>query len=417
LQKNFGLNIKIFNDITQVIKEEMDKYISIVILSYLHDVMFDHECSEFLQGVKLAKKYCFIYLSNGYTNLNWETMTKDVFQEYVNYFEGTETKKFKESLAQLKWEEINQIDAKYQQKFEVLYTCRGIENLSLDQIDINKIYQKTNEKSPYIIISEQNDENEEENEKNDENEKKHKISELSLLYINYTYKILNIFVSTTNDDLKDDIVNNLFKTTKEILIETNNIIKSNNNFNQNNKIVSLYYSDLIVMEGCLCAILDLYENEELQLLFNDIKQSCMDIIIHSLSVINSVIINDFNSISLNKYPKLNDNENSKYIKEFKKIKEVYEEIDLCINENDLNTIFSTSFNYLFEEIAKSVNNQGCINNEESLKLFKKEFSLFKDILSSLNKIQVDKFIDKINQILNSAENKKEDNKKDTGKKE
>ena len=37
LQKNFGLNIKIFNDVTQVIKEEMDKFVSIVILAYLHD--------------------------------------------------------------------------------------------------------------------------------------------------------------------------------------------------------------------------------------------------------------------------------------------------------------------------------------------------------------------------------------------
>ena len=83
LQKNFGLNIKIFNDVTQVIKEEMDKFVSIVILAYLHEVMFGQEWSKFLNGIKNAKKYCFIYLSNGYTNLNWETMTNDVYKEYA----------------------------------------------------------------------------------------------------------------------------------------------------------------------------------------------------------------------------------------------------------------------------------------------------------------------------------------------
>ncbi len=69
LQKNFGLNIKIFNEVTRIIKEEMDKFVSIVILAYLHEVMFKQDWSKFIEGLQKAKKYCFIYLSNGYTNL------------------------------------------------------------------------------------------------------------------------------------------------------------------------------------------------------------------------------------------------------------------------------------------------------------------------------------------------------------
>ena len=64
----------------------MDKYISIVILAYLHEVMFSQDWLKFIEAVKKAHKYCYIYLSNGYTNLNWETMTKDVYKEYINYY-------------------------------------------------------------------------------------------------------------------------------------------------------------------------------------------------------------------------------------------------------------------------------------------------------------------------------------------
>lgn len=129
--------------------------------------------------------------------------------------------------------------------FEVLYTSRSIESLTSEQIDINKIYQNKNgnenkdnkENNEFIIIThnnndEENEENEEKNIKTEENIiTKHKTSELSLLYIKYLYQILNIFVSTSNDDLKDNVVNNLFKNTKDILIETNNTIINNNTNN------------------------------------------------------------------------------------------------------------------------------------------------------------------------------------------
>ena len=412
LQKNFGLNIKIFNEVTQVIREEMDKFISIVILAYLHDVMFDHEWSEFLAGLKLAKKYCYMYLSNGYTNLNYETMTNDVYQEYINYFDTTETKKLKEKINKINLEQITNIENKYQQMFEVLYTSRGIESLSPEQIDIKKIYQNQNkeeekENKEYIIIIQENEEeNEEENNnnKNEEIESRQKISELSLLYIKYTYQILNIFVSTTNDDLKDNVVNNLFKTTKDILIETNNnIINNNTNNPLAYKKIALYCSDLTVMENSLCSILDLYENEELQLLFKDIHQSAIDFISHSIGIVISTIISNFNCLEFDKYNILGENEQNNFALNFGKIFSYYKDVINCILNEDLNKIFENVFDNLFDEIKKIIKNKGKIKNEEGLKQYVKDFDYIKENLGNYHEINVEKYLNIIDKIKNDID--------------
>ena len=417
LQKNLGLSVKLFDEVTQIIKEEMDKYISIVILAYLHEVMFGQDWIKFTEAVKKAHQYCYIYLNNGYTNLNWETMTNDVYQEYINYFDTNETKNIKNKINNLNWEEKTEIELKYQQIFEILYTSTNIESYTPDQVDIKIKYKddKRKEKNSYIIIM-ANPQKEDENDTNEETdestkiETRQKISELSILYIKYTYEILNIFVTTTNDDRKDEIVDKLFQTTKDILIETNNYITNNQN-NINNKKVALYYSDLVVMENSLCAILDLYENEELQLLFSDIRQSCLDIIIHSITVLNNLILNNFNNLDFGNYPVLNNNDYNNYIKDFIKIKDIYEEIIDCIVQKDMNKIFNTSFDYLFEELNKSVDKKGKINNEEGKNQFKKELLYIIEVLKSFSLINVEKYLDIINKIINLIENKEEEKNK------
>ena len=405
LQKNFGLNIKIFNDVTQVIREEMDKFISIVILAYLHEVMFDKKWSEFLEGINLAKKYCYIYLNNGYTNLNYETVTNDVYQEYINYFDTTESKNLKEKISKLNLEPYTLIENKYQQMFEILYTSRAIESLTPNQIDIKKIYQdkkENKENNEYILI--------------DNN--KHKISELSILYITYTYQILNIFVGTSNDDLKDNVVNNLFKNTKDILIETNNLIINNNSNNPSSyKKIALYCSDLTVMENSLCSILDLYENEELQLLFNDIHQSCIDFISHSIGLIVSTIISNFNGLDIDNYNILEDNEKNNFALNFGKIYTYYIDILDCVLKEDLNKIFENTFDNLFNEINKSLNNKGKIKKEEQFIQYKKDFNYIKDNLQNYKEINVEKYINIINKILEDVYDEKNEIKNSNNEKE
>ena len=314
--------------------------------------------------------------------------------------------------------------------FNILYTFRGIETLTPDQIDIKKIYKDKNsndeinnlKNTEYIIITHNNEDVEENENKEtdtqetkDEEDSKHLISELSLLYINYTYQILNIFVSTTNDDLKDNIVNILFKNTKEILMNTNNLIINKSNVLDYKKI-ALYCSDLTVMENSLCAILDLYENEELQKLFNDIYQSCIDIISHSIGVINSTIINSFNNLDFNKYNIMPENECNNFVKNFTKIYSMYTDIYNCVNKDDSIKIFENVFESLFDEIEKIIKNKGKLNKEEEIIQFKKDFDFIKKYFDNFKEINCDKYLKNIDLIIKQVcdmENKdsvNEDNK-------
>ena len=75
----------------------------------------------------------------------------------------------------------------------------------------------------------------------------------------------------------------------------------------------------------------------------------------------------------------------------------------------MNKIFNTSFDYLFDELNKIANNKGSINNDESLKQFKKEFDYLGEILKSFGDINIEKYLDIIKQITDSIVRKKEEN--------
>ena len=114
IQKNFGISMKLFTDVTKILITEMDKFISIVILAYLHEIIFDREWIEFLNGLLLAKKYSLIYISNTSSKLNWDALTNDVFREYVSNFNNTVTNNLLTEIKNMKFNEINNIDIDYQ---------------------------------------------------------------------------------------------------------------------------------------------------------------------------------------------------------------------------------------------------------------------------------------------------------------
>ena len=70
-----------------------------------------------------------------------------------------------------------------------------------------------------------------------------------------------------------------------------------------------------------------------------------------------------------------------------------------------------SFDYLFEELNKSVDKKGKINNEEGKNQFKKELLYVIDVLKSFSLINVEKYLDIINKIINLIENKEEEKNK------
>ena len=218
--------------------------------------------------------------------------------------------------------------------------------------------------------------------------------------------------------MKDNVVNNLFKNTKDILIETNNLIINNNSNNPSSyKKIALYCSDLTVMENSLCSILDLYENEELQLLFNDIHQSCIDFISHSIGLIVSTIISNFNGLDIDNYNILEDNEKNNFALNFGKIYTYYIDILDCVLKEDLNKIFENTFDNLFNEINKSLNNKGKIKKEEQFIQYKKDFNYIKDNLQNYKEINVEKYINIINKILEDIYNEKNEIKNSNNEKE
>ena len=212
-------------------------------------------------------------------------------------------------------------------------------------------------------------------------------------------------MSTTNDDLKENVVNILFRTTKDILIETNNMIINNNTNNPlAYKKIALYCSDLTVMENSLCSILDLYENEELQLLFNDIHQSGIDLISHSIGIVISTIISNFNSLEFDKYNILGENEKNNFALNFGKIFCYYNYIINYILNEDLKNIFEKVFDNLFDEINKSLKNKGKIKNEEEFTQCQKDFNYIKENLENFKEIiNIYKYINIINKILNDID--------------
>ena len=204
--------------------------------------------------------------------------------------------------------------------------------------------------------------------------------------------------------MKDNVVNNLFKTTKDILIETNNnIINNNTNNPLAYKKIALYCSDLTVMENSLCSILDLYENEELQLLFKDIHQSAIDFISHSIGIVISTIISNFNSLECDKYNILGENEQNNFALNFGKIFSYYKDVINCILNEDLNKIFENVFDNLFDEIKKIIKNKGKIKNEEGLKQCVKDFDYIKENLGNYHEINVEKYLNIIDKIKNDID--------------
>ena len=106
-------------------------------------------------------------------------MTNDVYKEYMHNFNTTETQKLKDKINALKWEEIKEIEIKYQQMFEVLYTSRSIEVLTPEQIDINLIYKNSQKMSGHFLNPKKRNETKDKDLKHNEDERKKIFYQLS----------------------------------------------------------------------------------------------------------------------------------------------------------------------------------------------------------------------------------------------
>ena len=420
IQINFGLNgRKIFNEVTETMKTEMDNLIKMLILAHLNEnnIDFDNSWVVFLKEESNMKKITNIYFRN--SKLNWSYMVSNLYQNYILNFKDLKTKALTEEYKELLWDQITNIEDSYQKMFDILSSKQDINKLFIDTDQIiftpnnidnnnnNKINNDNNpDKKMFLIISD---------EKN-ENDKKHKISKFSYNYIRYTYEYLVVYTHSPNE-LKDSIINQIIKLTKDILTYSKDIIIENNTGMINKikqiteKETALYYSDLIIIQKCLQNFLDaknfgniiLQSMKETVDTLNSLKNTCIDIIISLTTQVGATFISEFNTLNFHNYKTFpNAKEYNSYIKKLTTLKKLYDNVGNTFLTEDINKIFTQSFTNIFNQFKKSVEDKGIIEDDAQLKQFRSELSYIKRVFKLFSIVDCTKYKEIIDELSTKA---------------
>ena len=405
ISENFGLAKKIFNEVIEMMKNEMDELIKALILAYLHEKSLDIENSWVLflkeeNNIKLISK---IYFQN--SKIKWSDMTKNLYQEYISNFNEIKTKELTEEV--LSWDQLLNINIKYQQMFNILNTNQNINKL---QINIDKIILIDNFEEQVKESEEKNEYLELTNEKN-ENDKKHKISKFSYAFIKYAYEYLVIYTSSPNE-LKDEIINKIMKLTKDTLLYTKDIIINNESGTINGKQITeketaLYYSDLIIIQKCLKNFIEaknfgkvlLTSIKEAVDTINDLKNTCIVIIKQLTEEVNKSFISYFNSLDFKNYKTFsNTKDYNLYTRKFTTLKKLYDNSGNAFLADDITKIFNEVFNNMINKFRQCVIDKGIIEKDEQLKQFRNELSYIKKVFKFFKMIDSTKYIEIIDEL-------------------
>ena len=407
ISENFGLAKKIFNEVIEMMKNEMDELIKALILAYLHEKSLDIENSWVLflkeeNNIKLISK---IYFQN--SKIKWSDMTKNLYQEYISNFNEIKTKELTEEVNNLSWDQLLNINIKYQQMFNILNTNQNINKL---QINIDKIILIDNFEEQVKESEEKNEYLELTNEKN-ENDKKHKISKFSYAFIKYAYEYLVIYTSSPNE-LKDEIINKIMKLTKDTLLYTKDIIINNESGTINGKQITeketaLYYSDLIIIQKCLKNFIEaknfgkvlLTSIKEAVDTINDLKNTCIVIIKQLTEEVNKSFISYFNSLDFKNYKTFsNTKDYNLYTRKFTTLKKLYDNSGNAFLADDITKIFNEVFNNMINKFRQCVIDKGIIEKDEQLKQFRNELSYIKKVFKFFKMIDSTKYIEIIDEL-------------------
>ena len=321
IQKNFGLNApKVFNEVMEMMKSEMDDLIIMLILALLNEKKFEYENTwdDFLKEENKIKLIKNIYFRN--SKLNWKNMVYNLYQNYILNFKDIKTKELTEEYKELLWDQMTNIEPEYQKMFDILNTKQNINKLIIDTDQIillsdnnkNNIDNDNKEKNTFLLL----------NEEKTENDKKHKISKFSYCYIKYMYEYLVVYTHCP-DQLKDSIINQIMKLTNDILSYSKQIIIDNesgliNNIKQiTEKETALYYSDLIIIQNLKDATDSLAS----------LKNSCCDVITQLTKQVSSSFISEFNAMNFNNYKTFSGpKEYNSYTKKLATLKKLYDNV-------------------------------------------------------------------------------------------
>jgi len=429
IQDNFGLNgKKIFGDVIDMMKIEMDEFVKALVLAYLHEKIFENEndWKIFLIEIKKTKIISDIYFQN--SKLKWDDMTLNLYQDFLSSFNEVKTNELTGDYNELLWDQITNINNSYQLMFDVLYTNQNINTL---QIDIDKMIVINTEKDKN---DNSNSSSEEKNEflilknENNENDKKHKITKFSYSYIKYLYEYLIVYVNIPQKNLKDNIINKIMKLTKDILIFTKDIIINNETEKINNikqiteKETALYFSDLIIIQKCLKNFIEENKNanniKDVIETLNSLKTTCFDIITQLTNEVTTSFITEFNTLNFNNYKTFQSSkEYNSYIKKLTPLKRLYDNIGNAFMEDDVKKIFSQSFDNMFNQFKQSVINKGIIEKDDQLKQFRGEMNYIKKVFKLFNNIDCAKYKDIVDELIIKVNPNKLPKKKKKAKQE
>ena len=432
IQTNFGLNgRRIFNDAFEMMKTEMDNFIKMLILADLHEknIEFDNSWVVFLKEESNLKILTNIYFRN--SKLNWSNMVVNLYQNYVLNFKDIKTKELTEEYKELLWDQLTNIEVEYQKMFDVLNTRQSINKLIIEPDKIifipenqnkntnNTIEENKEEKNMYLLL---------ENEKN-ENDKKHRISKFSYCYIKYMYEYLVVYTYSP-DEIKDSIINQIMKLTKDILTYSKEIIIDNEKGKINNvkqlteKETALYCSDLVIIQKCLQNFIDAknFGNVILPNLkdtidtLNSLKSTCYDVIIQLTKEISSSFISEFNTLNFNNYKTFpNAKEYNSYTKKLKIFKRIYDNLGNAFIADDINRLFTHIFTDMFNQFKKCVEEKGIIEDDTQLKQFRSELTYIKKVFKLFSLIDCTKYKEIIDELSTKANPNKLPKKKKKAK--
>ena len=432
IQTNFGLNgRRIFNDAIEMMKTEMDNFIKMLILADLHEknIEFDNSWVVFLKEESNLKILTNIYFRN--SKLNWSNMVVNLYQNYVLNFKDIKTRELTEEYKELLWDQLTNIEVEYQKMFDVLNTRQNINKLIIEPDKIifipenqnkntnNTIEENKKEKNMYLLL---------ENEKN-ENDKKHRISKFSYCYIKYMYEYLVVYTYSP-DEIKDSIINQIMKLTKDILTHSKEIIIDNEKGKINNvkqlteKETALYCSDLVIIQKCLQNFIDAknFGNVILPNLkdtidtLNSLKSTCYDVIIQLTKEISSSFISEFNTLNFNNYKTFpNAKEYNSYTKKLKIFKRIYDNLGNAFIADDINRLFTHIFTDMFNQFKKCVEEKGIIEDDTQLKQFRSELTYIKKVFKLFSLIDCTKYKEIIDELSTKANPNKLPKKKKKAK--
>ena len=419
IQNNFGFRIKIFGEVTELIRKDMDKYIMELINDYYKDILSVNHWKYFIYETRSIKNSIEAYIKC--LNLNLFKLIINHYEIFLTNFNKEKKKELDSNINEktLDLTQYKDIENKYQKILDIFCSKKDLLEYTFEEIDIykNKNDEINNkEKSDFLSIKKDGS----------DNIINKKISLFSLEIFNFIYDYFLVLIELSenintnngdnksnnegdNDNLRKDLISNMYKEIKDKLEYSKEITINNKSGIVNNKQItdketSIYYSDITLIEIILNKFTIKYPSEEISSLLSEIKTKCVDLIIQLTNDTTNKIFEDFNALDFSNYPIVNGGKGyNKYVNYFTILKRIYDNMCNCFSKEQMNEIIKDELKNLFNKISQDINKKGIIENEEQLKQIRNEFNYIKKVLKLFHDIDtndlkdiIDEFIIKVN---------------------